>query len=318
MKLIIDGNGFAYRSFHSGGPIINAKGQNVTVLYWILIMLRSLINRYNTNEIIFCWDSGNPNSRLDILPSYKGNRNRHDETHELVYSQIEILKNVLPFIGIKQLWLDDTEADDVISVISIALTKNKKNPQLSTIISSDKDVLQLVNKMCDVYNPRIKQTFNIDNFEHKTGLKIEEFVDFLAINGDETDNINGVKGIGTTTIKKMINTYGSYENILKAKDEIYMLINAKSNKAFAKRIMTLFNKENEELIERNRKLVKLGYLLTIEDKKKIIESYASQNKEINENRFKSFLEEYQLLDFIRDFRNIIFQFKYIQGNKYGW
>ena len=82
--------------------------------------------------------------------------------------------------------------------------------------------------------------------------------------------------------------------------------------------MLKINKENEELIDRNRKLVKLGYLLTIEDKKKIIESYVSQNKEINEHSFKSFLEEYQLLDFIRDFRNIIFQFKYIQGNKYAW
>lgn len=317
MKLIIDGNGWSYRSFHSGGPLINAAGQDVTVLYSFIHRLRYFIDSMdNVNEILMTWDVGASKARLGLFPEYKANRAPKgdvSDNRDQVFSQNRILREELfPYLGIKQFAYRGIEADDVIGILSHALTKNPKAPQEVMVVSADKDLRQLINPYCEIYDPNLRRKFNVHNFQNCMGVPLEHYVDYLAINGDKSDNLPKISGLGVRTVAKLINMYGSFDDILSNEAEIRLLINTKADKAINKRIIPLFDPANIERVRLNKRLIKIGELLAMDEKIKIIQDYATQDVDVNEEAIFEFFKKYQLLEFAREIKSIAFSFRYIK------
>lgn len=315
MHLIVDGNNFAFRTFHSGyRRIINVDGQEISVLQAVLMMLRGLLsNLENIDDIVFCWDSNEPDAKRKIFPEYKSQR-EDGELKQILHQQINILQEYLPFFGIKQLYYPSIEADDIIFVLVKILNHFNKE---CLIVSADKDLLQLVGPLCKVFNINKKRTYKVSNFEELTGVCLDGFIDYLALIGDRVDNIDGVKGIGPETAKKIINMYGCCDNLFSKENEIRAMISlGQVDTSFSHRLVSIFEEENKKKISRNKDLITLGKYLSLEEKKQIIKDYEAQkNIRINESAISDFFKRFHMLEIYQDVGLFLVPFMHIKNNR---
>ena len=164
--------------------------------------------------IAFCYDRKEPSFRKKIDPNYKANR---DEMPEDLVPQMPYIKKVGPLLGISVFEKESFEADDLIGTFC---KKGQKWSVKVVIVSGDKDFAQLINKdvvMCDTMK---NHTYDEEGVVNKWGVKPSDFIDYLAIVGDASDNIPGVKGIGPKGAQKLITDYGSLDGIYKNLDKI--------------------------------------------------------------------------------------------------
>ena len=318
MKLIVDGNGFAFRAMHSSvEPLINANGVDITVIFMIVNMLKYLIKDKNElTEIIFTWDIGKSKAKTELTQEYKANREMTEDKLRVI-KQIDIIQKYLfPHLGIKQVVKKGIEADDIIAVLAQAFALNKTAPEEVLIVSSDKDLLQLVNIRIHVFNPIKKVEYDIENFETITHLPREGFIDYLCLLGDDIDNIKGIDGIGESTAKWAIKRYKTLDNIYKCKEELELLASFKGpDKANAKRVLSIFEPENINKLKLNKDLITLGKLLTTEEKKDIVVHYVNDNAKVDSDKAYAFFKEYQLLEFQRQHDDIMHIFASISPKR---
>ena len=194
--LIIDGNNLLHRVYW-----VAKKQETYNVNQVVLSFLKSIkynISKFNPDRVICTWDkklqSNVSNFRIDESDTYKANRLKNDEIYEATY----IIDEFLDTLGIKVMYPGCLEADDIMHYISI------KNLDENIIISTDKDILQLVNEHTKIYNPVKKILYNTNNFESLVGNSIKDFVLIKAIVGDNSDNIKGLTGYGIKRAKKLI------------------------------------------------------------------------------------------------------------------
>lgn len=282
-RLIIDGENLLYRSFWVLSEEEREKHPSLYVKVF-LNTLRSYVKIFNPTEIIVTWDSreeGFVNERKEILEDYKGNRSHPKEVHEFVPK----LKDILTSLGIKQLHPRKREADDILYWLCA-----KKYPNECVLISTDTDMYQLVIPSLrenTVWNPTKKEvvdsTYLLAHYNVNDG---NEFIIKKALRGDKSDNIDGIKGLRSTKIDKIIEVLGKRMNFTALK---------KSN---------LLSEEQIEIFQRNLKLMKLDSILKVEDE---IEFYKEQLKEstaMNYDDFERLVGELEL--------------KQILDNVYGW
>lgn len=192
-------------------PVLTANGKAIQMVYGFLRLLRSSIEEFNPNVVLVCWDSGRSAFRQELFKEYKGNRNHNsDKAHEKEYSsfmkQAETIKQTLQFLNICQLDYPGSEADDLIAIACDEL-KGKK-----IVVSSDLDMLQLVDSETDVWSPIKKELFNLVTMRKNIGLTPSQFLQMRAMTGDGSDNIPGAaKGFGETTARELIKQYGGVE-----------------------------------------------------------------------------------------------------------
>jgi DNA polymerase-1 len=313
MRLIIDGNGLAYRACAKilKEPLINARGENVTGLYTLIAMTRDIIRRFDdTTEITFVWDGSGSAAKLNIHPEYKAQRIDNDYVLA-VRKQIPIIQNALLHFGVKQLRFEHIEADDVIGILSNALSANNHEV---VVVSSDKDMLQLINGNCSIYSHAKQKLITYANFDKLIGIPNPRLtIEYLSILGDESDNIKGIYGIGETWGKKIIRKFGTVETVASKEAELKLSINLNSDdKQLAKKALLLLTKENREKITLNRSLIKLGDLLTVEDKKTILKEYIGQKPQFDREAVLKIFDHYQLIEFARQIIDIENCFKSIQ------
>lgn len=213
--LIVDGMALLFRSFFAtsvyGQFMVNSKGIPTNALNGFLKHLISVINYTNPSHIVCCWDMGSKTYRNDLFEGYKANR---PEAPVELIPQFDLAKQVTEAFNIKNIGIEGYEADDCIGTLTKMLEKDNQ----VTIITGDKDILQLLNDNVDVL---IFQK-GIGNYKHYTkGSYIEEFeieptmlIDVKALMGDSSDNYPGVKGIGEKTAFKLVAQYKSIEGIL--------------------------------------------------------------------------------------------------------
>lgn len=215
-RLIIDGNNFMYRAYHTQGPPIIANGINTVPIYRFLTMLKSIVNRFKPDEVILTWDkrvapavpvpvkneepkAANPepksNFRKELVP-YKEQRTNVEE-HTIIHDYIAHIQKFTDALGIETIYPCVFEADDVIAFLTTI--DEKKN----IIISSDKDLLQLVSEKTDIYLPTKKVVVTPENFEEVIGVKLETYLNYKAILGDISDNIPGLERYGPVKAKKL-------------------------------------------------------------------------------------------------------------------
>lgn len=195
--LIIDGNNLLHRVYW-----VAKKQENYNINTVVLNFLKSVrcnYDKFKCDKIICTWDkklqNHSSNFRIDETNhDYKATRQKNEEIYEATY----LIDEFLNTLGIKVMYPGCLEADDIMHYIST------KNNDENIIISSDRDILQLVSNNTKVYNPIKKVLYTQDNFELLIGNPIKDFVMIKAIVGDNSDNIKGLNGYGIKRAKKLI------------------------------------------------------------------------------------------------------------------
>lgn len=243
--ILVDGNNLMFRSYfataYTGNLMKNSKGEATNALYGFVNMINKIIDEEKPNYMAVAFDIGK-NFRHAKYKDYKAGR---QETPTELLEQMPKARTLLDAMGIKHYEVENYEADDIIGTISVmALDDPEFN---ATIVSSDKDLLQLINKEVDVKLLKTKDfiRYNEKTFEEDYGIKPIRMIDLKALMGDPSDNVPGVKGIGEKTALKLLQQYDSLEEIYNHIDKIKgslhdKLVNDKDNAFFSKDICTIY------------------------------------------------------------------------------
>ena len=211
--ILIDGTAYLYRAFHALPPLTNKQGENTGAIHGFLKALFKIIEDFAPEHVGLVFDAKGKNFRHDIYSDYKANRSKMpDELSE----QIPKLYEILELLGYPPIIIDGVEADDVIGTLSKQFRKTKD----VRIFSGDKDFAQLVNSSVAIINPITLETMDEVAVKKKFGIDAKHIIDYLALVGDKSDNIPGLPGVGSKTASRLINQYGSVENIIKNKNLI--------------------------------------------------------------------------------------------------
>ena len=211
--ILIDGTAYLYRAFHALPPLTNKQGENTGAIHGFLKALFKIIEDFAPEHVGLVFDAKGKNFRHDIYSDYKANRSKMpDELSE----QIPKLYEILELLGYPPIIIDGVEADDVIGTLSKQFRKTK----VVRIFSGDKDFAQLVDSSVAIINPITLETMDEVAVKKKFGIDAKHIIDYLALVGDKSDNIPGLPGVGSKTASRLINQYGSVENIIKNKNLI--------------------------------------------------------------------------------------------------
>lgn len=219
--ILVDGNNLMFRSYYatlySGSMMTNKEGFPTNALFGFVNMMNKIINEESPEYIMVAFDIGKT-FRHEKYDYYKGKR---DETPDDLKKQFPVAKKILNAMGIKYFELAGYEADDIIGTFA---KKIDEEPEfVGTIVSSDKDLLQLISDDVDVKLLKQKDyiRMNKEVFFNTYGLEPIRMIDLKSLMGDASDNIPGVKGIGEKTAIKLLQTYhtldGVYENLASIK-----------------------------------------------------------------------------------------------------
>ena len=244
--ILVDGNNLLFRSYfataYTGNTMRNSKGFPTNGLYGLVNMLNKIIREEKPEYMLVAFDKGKT-FRHEKYLDYKGGRN---ETPDDLKRQFSVAKKLVPLMGIKCFEIDNYEADDIIGTYSkMALI----DPEFeTTIVSSDKDLLQLINEETEVKLLKQKDyiRMNEETFMDTYGIKPIRMIDLKGLMGDASDNIPGVKGIGEKTALKLLQEYDSLENVYDNIDNIkgatkQKLIDGKESAFMSKDIATIYN-----------------------------------------------------------------------------
>jgi 5'-3' exonuclease len=219
--LIVDGMALLFRSFYAtsvyGQFMINSKGIPTNAVNGLLKHLIAAIEYAKPTHVVCCWDMGSKTYRNELFSNYKANR---PEAPVELIPQFDLAKKVVEALDIPNLGIEGYEADDCIGT----LTKKFESEMNISILTGDKDILQLLNDNVSVmifqkgignYKHFSKQSF-IEEFE----IEPQMLIDVKALMGDSSDNYPGVKGIGEKTAYKLINQYKSIDQLLESLHEL--------------------------------------------------------------------------------------------------
>jgi DNA polymerase-1 len=219
--LLVDGHYYLYRSFFAIRGLSNSRGEPTNAIYGFVKALRRMLADVKPDLAAVIWDAGLPERRTQLQPQYKQHR---DEMPVDLDVQQEPIQEIVPLLGVASLFLENTEADDLIASYVIEARKQEIECVVAT---NDKDILQLVREGVSIYST-VKadvgegnggfKLLGVPEVRAKWGVEPELIADVLALTGDSADNIPGVPGVGGKTAAKWINQYGSLDHLLKSDD----------------------------------------------------------------------------------------------------
>ena len=210
---VIDGKSIFYRGYYAMPNLSLSDGTPTGGVYGFASLAIELIKKLEPDYVAVAWDKAGTNirKRREIYPEYKAGRKKAPEDF---YAQIPILHEMLEAFGWPLYELDDYEADDIMG----AFAKQASERGIETcLITSDLDALQVVGPLTKVY--AIKrgfsdiEEFDVEYFEKKYGIGIEQFLDYKSLAGDSSDNIPGVPGIGRKTAVQLLQEFRTLDNI---------------------------------------------------------------------------------------------------------
>ena len=313
--ILIDGTAYLYRAFHALPPLTNKQGENTGAIHGFLKALFKIIEDFAPEHIGLVFDAKGKNFRHDIYSEYKANRSKMpDELSE----QIPKLYEILELLGYPPIIIDGVEADDVIGTLSKQFRKTKD----VRIFSGDKDFAQLVNSSVAIINPITLETMDEVAVKKKFGIDAKHIIDYLALVGDKSDNIPGLPGVGSKTASRLINQYGSVENIIKNKNLISgkvgetlkenvdqlklskILATIKEDLDLNINLKNLIKKDtDDDKIVKIFKRLELNSLLKNElGKNNHKENHAKDSKKIDTKNYNIVTKENELLSIIEDIK----------------
>jgi len=286
--LIIDSNYLCWRSYYTTGEL-SYKEVKTGVIFTFLNQVLNLAKKFKTSDFVFCWDSKKSYRKI-LYPEYKANRKKSDLTQaekenlDNAYRQFDLLrKEVLSDLGFSNVFhVTGFEGDDLIAKV---IKDVGLKPDI-IVVSSDNDLFQLLNfgKQVSLYELKKKELMGFDDFIKKYNFAPSLYAEAKAIGGCNGDNVKGVQGVGDpkSETSKAITFLNNQLSAGKIKDRI-------------------LSKEGQEIIERNRVLVKLPFE---------VGSWKLPEFEIQENNFskEKFVEVFGRYDF-RSFLKRLDQWK---------
>lgn len=235
--MLIDGDNLLYRAYFKFGGLTSKGGASSSMVYGFPYILRSLLTKVHPDMVISCFDGGRNKARLDVLPGYKVREQKLGFDKEDFVSQKETVMGFLPHLGVWVSQQRGLEADDLI--YSWVRYYKAKGWEI-TIVSGDKDFHQLIDEDVKVYVPSKEVYLNLHTCKHYYFYTPAECVDYLILDGDKSDKIPGVPGMGEKTIRKFLDEFGSIQAYLDSGSKKYP-------------------KVTKEIYLRNRLLIDLAY-----------------------------------------------------------
>ena len=243
--ILVDGNNILFRSYYataySGTIMKNSKGFPTNALYGFINMINKIIKEENPSYMLVAFDKGKT-FRHDKYDSYKAGRNA---TPDELKQQFPEAKKILEAMGIKHFEIDNYEADDIIG--TLAKVVDEEDQFIATIVSSDKDLLQLISDEVDVKLLKQSGFIRMTKEEFRNTYKVDpiRMIDLKALMGDASDNIPGVKGIGEKTAINLLSKYESLDNLYKNIESVTgktkeKLINDKDNAYMSYDLATIY------------------------------------------------------------------------------
>ena len=238
--ILVDGSGYIFRAFYALPPMTRTDGTPINAVFGFTSMLLKLSQDMEGENILVVFDAARTTFRNKIYKDYKANRS--DPPDELV-PQFSLIRDATEAIGLKSLEVAEYEADDIIA--TYAKFAVKQNIE-TVIISSDKDLMQLIQNGVSLYDPMKNSPIGVDGVLEKFGVTPDKVVDVQSLAGDTSDNVPGIPGIGVKTAAQLINEYGNLENLLDNAKEIKQnkrresLINYAELARISKKLVSLY------------------------------------------------------------------------------
>ncbi|WP_226034821.1 5'-3' exonuclease [Aquibacillus saliphilus] len=243
--LLVDGMALLFRGFYAtgytGNFMINSKGVPTNAIFGFLNYFINAIETFSPSHVVCCWDMGSKTFRSDLYEEYKSNRG--EPPVELV-PQFDLIKEVVDAFEVPNVGIVGFEADDCIG--TLANEYGQENNVV--VVTGDQDILQLVKPNISVAIMKKGQgnydVLRDDTFYEQRGISPKQMIDLKGLMGDPSDNYPGVKGIGEKTALKLLQEYGSIDDILTNLDFL--------SKGIKKKI-----EDNVEMLHLSRKLAKI-------------------------------------------------------------
>ncbi|WP_287998265.1 DNA polymerase I [Acidiphilium sp.] len=208
--VLVDGSGFIFRAFHALPPMTRDDGTPVNAVFGFCNMLARLLKEHTGTHLAVIFDAGRTTFRNEIDPRYKAHR---PEPPEELVPQFALVREATRAFAVPAIELDGVEADDLIASYAEEM---KKAGGEAVIISSDKDLMQLLDAHVSMLDPIKSTPIGPDEVVAKYGVTPEQMVDAQALMGDSVDNVPGVPGIGPKGAAQLIAEFGDLESILAA------------------------------------------------------------------------------------------------------
>ena len=212
--VLIDGSGYIFRAFHALPPMTRGDGTPVNAVFGFTGMVMKLVDDLAPSHVAVVFDSARQTFRNDIYADYKANRT--DPPEDLV-PQFSLVRDATEALSLPQLEAPGFEADDLIATYAMMAEAAGLE---TVIVSSDKDLMQLVRGGVTMLDPMKQRRIAAAEVEERFGVTPDRVVDVQALAGDSTDNVPGVPGIGVKTAAELINTYGDLDTLLGRAEEI--------------------------------------------------------------------------------------------------
>ena len=212
--ILIDGSGYIFRAYYALPPMVNPQGVPINAVYGFMNMMVKLVQDFKPKKIAVAFDVARETFRNKIYDDYKSNR--HSPPEDLI-PQFSLIKEATKVLGLPILELEGYEADDLIATFCKDAKLEKKNV---VVVSSDKDLMQLVDDQTVMLDPMKHTWIDDQKVLEKFGVNPEKVIDVQSLAGDPSDNVPGVPGIGLKIAAELINEFGSLKELLSRTNEI--------------------------------------------------------------------------------------------------
>lgn len=242
---LVDGSGYIFRAYYAIAPLTNSQGLATNALFGFTRMMLKLLRDKKAEHIVVTFDTGEPTFRHDLYEAYKANR---AECPADLVPQMPYFRKIVQALGIQSLEKVGVEADDIIATIALRVAPH----QPVIVVSGDKDLLQLVGNGITVWDPMRDSTYSPAQVKEKLGVEPGQVRDYLALIGDTSDNVPGVRGIGPKTAQRLIEHFGTIDALCQNLQEIESLSGLRGAKGVREKI-----ESSLELLRLSAELVSL-------------------------------------------------------------
>jgi 5'-3' exonuclease len=211
---LIDGSSYIFRAFFAIPPLTNASGMPTNAIFGFTNMMLKLVKQHQPEYVMVALDAGRETFRNQMIAAYKGHR---PEPPADLIPQFPYFRKILDALNVVLLELSGYEADDIIA--TLCKTLGRQDCEI-TVVSSDKDLMQLVTDRIKLLDSAKERWIGADQVREKFGVAPEQVIQVMGLMGDPVDNIPGVKGVGEKSAVALIQQFQSLENLFVHLDDV--------------------------------------------------------------------------------------------------
>ena len=307
--LIIDGNYMMNRMIRSGNfdHMFNKEGVFVGGVYGTLNSLYKDTNMFHPQKIVFVFDKGHSKRRLDIYPDYKHHHKEKSaedkQLYKRLYDQIDRMKDILDSLGVHWVEIEGKEGDDICYNISWYFEGNK------VLVSDDKDYVLMIAEDVSLYRPIADEYITYKTCRDIIGFTPAEFLFYKIVDGDGSDNIDGVYGVSKTTIRKLLDKIDTPVMTDKLEDGVYEILEKTRLLDLNKREKEIF--ERLDILDRNLRLIDFDKEIFTTKEHEYIKDTVDHNLKLDIGRFISICKEYEFNSILQQLDNWVKPFERI-------